>query len=95
MPFDDKNTKKYNSKNLPFKSSSCFVIPFCIGDRTKINAVKEQFEKYDINSRVFYMNPDLKKHLTRSDDTILEVFEKKLDNDNVEIVDPKSFYFLL
>ena len=28
MPFDDKNTKKYNSKNLPFKSLCNFIIPF-------------------------------------------------------------------
>lgn len=88
MQFNDKNNN-YSSKNLPFKSSTCFIVPFCMENETKINYFNKEFKLYDINSRVFYMNPDLKKHLTKSNDTILNVFEKN----SVEKNNQNTFYF--
>ena len=83
---DEKKTSErnieYNCGNLPFKSSSHFIIPF----RAKKNIasssfLSKEFTEYDINEKVFSVNSDLKMHLSNTDNPILKVYEKVINEE--------------
>lgn len=94
MPFNDK-INNYNSKNLPFKSLTTFIIPFSVEQNyDDVYFESIGFSKYDYCNKVKSVKDNITSHLNKpykNNASLLSVYEKNINSKMIFNIDTEIY----